>query len=144
MRSDHLRHRTRDLVFFALPALLLVAAAVTLALYLVNPGPPSTFVVSAASPGSPYYRYAERYREVFKRNGVKLMIRESNGSVDNLARLSDEKSGVDAGIVQGGIAPPTAASGLLSLGRIAYEPRLVVRESSRPPLSVVESRQEPA
>ena len=118
----HLRPRARDILFFALPGLLLAVAAVTFALYLVNPGPPGTFVIAAASKGSPYHRYAERYREVFRHNGVTLEIRESQGSLDNLALLSDRKSRVDAGIVQGGTAPPKGAPELLSLGRIAYEP----------------------
>ncbi len=122
MRSSVLRPRTRDLLFFALPVLLLVVALVTVALYLVNPGPPGTFVMSAASSGSPYYRYAERYREVFKRNGVKLEIRESNGTLDNLKRLADPASGVDAGIVQGGAVTAKNTPELLSVGRVAYEP----------------------
>ena len=122
MRFSVLHPRARDLLFVALPVLLLVVALVTFALYLVNPGPPGTFVMSAASSGSPYYRYAERYREVFARNGVKLEIRESNGSLDNLKRLADPASGVDAGIVQGGAATTEDAPGLLSVGRVAYEP----------------------
>jgi TRAP-type uncharacterized transport system substrate-binding protein len=132
VRFRLLHARARDLLLFALPVLLLVAVVVTAALYLVNPGPPGTFVVSAASAGSPYYRYAERYREVFKRNGVKLAIRESNGSLDNLARLSDPKSGVDAGIVQGGLASTEGRPELLSLGRVAYEPIWVFYSGGTP------------
>lgn len=131
MPQSQLRPRAKDFIFFALPVLLLVAAAVTLALYLVNPGPPGTFVISAASAGSPYYRYAERYREVFRHNGVKLEIRESNGSIENLARLSDPKSGVDAGIVQGGLVR-TKSPGVLSVGRVAHEPIWVFHSGAAP------------
>jgi uncharacterized protein len=112
----------RDLLFIGLPVLLIVAGAIWLARNLVDPAPPGTFVVSAASPGSPYHRYAERYQATFKRNGVKLEIRESDGSLANLKALTDRSSGVHAGFVQGGLASSKDAPGLLSVGRIAYEP----------------------
>ena len=88
----------------------------------VDPAPPHTFVVSAATAGSPYYRYAERYKATFKRNGVDLEVRESGGSLANLKALPDPASGVHAGFVQGGLASSKDAPGLLSVGRIAYEP----------------------
>jgi TRAP-type uncharacterized transport system substrate-binding protein len=112
----------RDLLFIGLPVLLIVAGAIWLARNLVDPAPPGTFVVSAASPGSPYHRYAERYQATFKRNGVKLEIRESDGSLANLKALTDRSSGVHAGFIQGGLASSKDAPGLLSVGRIAYEP----------------------
>ena len=129
MRSSNLRSRVKDLLFFALPVLLLIAV-VALVLYVVHPGPPATFVMSTATPGSPYYRYAERYREVFRRNGVTLEIRASEGSSSNLKMLSDRASGVDAAIVQGGIASAKDTPGLLSVGRIAYEPLWVFYSGS--------------
>ena len=112
----------RDLLLIALPVLIVVGGAVWLARHLVDPAPPGTFVVSAATAGSPYYRYAERYQATFKRNGVKLEIRESDGSLANLKALTDRASGVHAGFVQGGLASSKDAPGLLSVGRIAYEP----------------------
>ena len=50
---------------------------------------PSTdylYARSAATSGSPYYRYAERYQATFERNGVKLEIRKSGGSLANACR----------------------------------------------------------
>src|SRR4029077_16042929 len=88
MRSRFALFQFRDLLRIVLPGLLLAAGAVWLALHLVDPAPPGTFIVSAASPGSPYYRYAERYQATFKRNGVKLEVRESAGSFANLEALS--------------------------------------------------------
>jgi TRAP-type uncharacterized transport system substrate-binding protein len=112
----------RDLLLIALPVLIVVGGAVWLARHLVDPAPPGTFVVSAATAGSPYHRYAERYQATFKRNGVKLEIRESDGSLANLKALTDRASGVHAGFVQGGLVSSKDAPGLLSVGRIAYEP----------------------
>jgi uncharacterized protein len=120
MRSTH--SPRRDLLLIGLPVLLIVVGAIWLARHLVDPAPPGTFVVSAATAGSPYYRYAERYQATFKRNGVKLEIRESDGSLANLKALTDQASGVHAGFVQGGLASSKDVAGVLSVGRVAYEP----------------------
>ena len=62
MRSKFARFQTRELLLVVLPVLAVVLGAVWIALRLVDPPPPRTFVVSAATAGSPYYRYAERYK----------------------------------------------------------------------------------
>jgi TRAP-type uncharacterized transport system substrate-binding protein len=120
----------RDLAFIAVPALLAVAGAVWVALRIADPPPPSRFVVSAATIGSPYHRFADRYRPQFERNGVKLEVRESDGSLANLKALLDTQSGVHAGFVQGGLASGKDAPGLVSVGRVAYEPMWVFHTAS--------------
>jgi uncharacterized protein len=132
MRSKFARFQVRELLLVVLPVLAIVFGAIWLALRLVDPAPPRTFVVSAAGAGSPYYRYAERYAATFKRNGVKLEIRESGGSFANLKALADPASGVDAGFVQGGLTSSRDAPGLLSVGRVAYEPLWVFYAGSEP------------
>jgi TRAP-type uncharacterized transport system substrate-binding protein len=112
----------RDVLVIGVPALIVIVAAVWFALRFADPPPPATFVISAATAGSPYYRFAERYRPVFERNGVKLEIRESGGSLANLKALSDPASGVHAAFVQGGLASSRDAPGVTSVGRVAYEP----------------------
>jgi TRAP-type uncharacterized transport system substrate-binding protein len=112
----------RDLAFIAVPVLIVIFGAVWLALRFADPPPPSTFVVSAAMAGSPYHRFAELYRPAFARNGVKLEVRESGGSSDNLKALLDPKSGVHAAFVQGGLASAKDTPGVVSIGRVAYEP----------------------
>jgi TRAP-type uncharacterized transport system substrate-binding protein len=122
MRSRFSRVQLRDLAFIAVPALVAIGGSVWLALRFADPPPPATFVVSAATTGSPYHRFAERYRPIFERNGVKLQVLESVGSFANLKALSDPESGAHAAFVQGGLASAKDAPGLLSIGRVAYEP----------------------
>jgi TRAP-type uncharacterized transport system substrate-binding protein len=122
MRSKFALFQTRELLLVLLPVVAVFFGAMWLALRLVDPAPPRTFVVSATSAGSPYYRYAERYKATFKRNGVALEVRETGGSLANLKALADPASGVHAGFIQGGLASSRDAPGLLSVGRIAYEP----------------------
>ena len=97
----------------ALPVLLLVAGGVWLALKMSDPAPPGIFVISTASNGSPYHRLGTRYTNLFARNGIKLEVRESDGSVANFKALTTPGSGVDAAFVQGGLISPKDASGVL-------------------------------
>ena len=122
MRSKFSLFQTRELLFVAVPLLGVLFGLVWVALHFVDPAPPRTFVISAASSGSPYWRYAERYKATFARHGVVLEVRESGGSLANLKALADPTSGVNAGFVQGGLTSSREAPGLLSVGRIAYEP----------------------
>jgi TRAP-type uncharacterized transport system substrate-binding protein len=121
MRSRFAVFQLRELMLIVLPVALVAAATIWFAMRLVDPAPPGVFVVSAASAGSPYHRYAERYQAAFRRNGVKLEVRESGGSVANLKALSDPAAGVHAGFVQGGLASSKDAPQLQSVGRVAYE-----------------------
>src|SRR5262245_33300357 len=114
--------RLRDAILFGALLLALMTAIAWLVLRFADPAPPSVFVLSTASAGSPYYRYGDRYRAVFERQGVKLEVRESAGSVANLKALADPTSGVHAAFVQGGIASTRTTPDLFSLGRVAYEP----------------------
>jgi TRAP-type uncharacterized transport system substrate-binding protein len=67
-----------------------------------------------------------KYRKILMRNaGVDLRIVPSAGSAENLERLSDPKSAVDVGFVQGGISNQTASGKVVSLGSLYYEPMLV-------------------
>jgi len=130
MRTKFSRVQLRDLMFIIVPAALAIAAAVWVALRFADPPPPGAFVISAATTGSPYHRFAESYRPYFERNGVKLVVKESGGSFDNLKALANPSSGVNAGFVQGGLVSAKDAPGLLSIGRVAYEPLWVFHADS--------------
>jgi uncharacterized protein len=100
----------------------LLAGAVWATLLFMQPAPPKSLIISAATKGAPYHRAAERYQAILARNGIKLEVRESQGSLDNLKALQDPASGVQAGFLQGGIIHGQEAAGFKSLGRIFHEP----------------------
>ena len=67
-------------------------------------------------------RLGEQYRAILARKGVDLQLVPSAGKVENLARLKDPKSGIQAGFVCGGLTSAADAPGVVSLGTIGYDP----------------------
>lgn len=100
----------------------LLVSAIWYAYQYAEPLPPSKITIAAGSPSGSYSKYARKYAEIFAKEGVELEIIQTNGSMDNLARMSDPESGVDAAFMQGGITTPEAHPDLRSLGSLYYEP----------------------
>src|SRR5581483_9074235 len=82
--------------------------------------------------GSIYWTTAERYRPILARNGIKLNILPSGGSLDNLKRLTDPAASVDIAFVQGGVASGIDTSDLVSLGSVFYQPLVIFYRSPHP------------
>src|SRR5262249_29856030 len=59
--------------------------------------------------------------DFLEKNGIRVKVVTSEGSTQNLERLTDPKSGVDLGIAQAGIMVP-GTEGLEALGSISYQP----------------------
>lgn len=126
----------RDLAISFGPIVLLGIVAVWLAIWLIDPAPPKTITIATGPENSNFWNVAEKYQKILARNGVKLIIVRSEGSLDNLKKLNDPTTGVDLGFVQGGVATGTSAEvstdHLMSLGSIAYVPVSVFYRSKKP------------
>ncbi len=120
-----------DLAFSIGPITLLAALLVWLAIWLVHPAPPASITISAGPQGSMFWNTAVRYRQILARNGIKVNLIESDGSLDNLRRLSNPAQHVDVGFVQGGVTEGIDISHLVSLGSIAYVPLVVFYKSPK-------------
>jgi TRAP-type uncharacterized transport system substrate-binding protein len=106
-----------------------------LGLWLTNSAP-TTLTITSGPPGSVFQKTAVRYQQILAREGVKVKILPSDGSLDNLHRLLDTRQTVDVGFVLGGEAANVDAKGLMSLGSISYQPLMVFyRGATRPLLS---------
>ena len=120
----------RDLWLVVALGALLIGAAFLVAAHFIKPAPPDTLTLTSGAPDGAYHAFALRYRGVFEREGVKLEIKPSSGSVENLVRLKDDAANVDAGFVQGGLGllslnsqrQPEAETALFSLANLFYEP----------------------
>ncbi len=98
--------------------------------WFVDTAPPNSIVMLTGPEGSMFQRNAEKYRKVLEREGVKLILVPSQGSLENLVHLADPAFKVDVGFVQGGLIQSGLAEGLdtsklVSLGSVSYEPLLV-------------------
>ena len=123
----------RDLALTAGPFVLLAAALLVAAYWVLQPTPPHRVVLATGVDQGAYAEFGKRYAELLKKHGIEVVLRPTQGAADNLALLRDPASGVDLAFVQGGgdgqapadteadsNAPPDAH--LVSLGSMFYEP----------------------
>jgi TRAP-type uncharacterized transport system substrate-binding protein len=114
----------REAFATAWPLALAALAGFGAALYFVEPAPPRHLVMSTGREDGQYHAFALRYREIFARDGITLELRPSQGSGENLLRLSQGEA--DIAFVQGGVASNWKGrdnwAGLYTLGSAFYEP----------------------
>lgn len=119
---------------------LLAALFAWLFTVLVQPAPPRRVVLSSGPADGAYHAFALRYRAHLARYGVDLVVKESGGSLENLARLKERRDGVQVALVQGGLATAREAPGIMTLGSLFYEPLWVFTRGATPPSSVTQLR----
>jgi TRAP-type uncharacterized transport system substrate-binding protein len=122
----------RDVAVTYGPFVVLVLIVFWITLHFIHPAPPSTIVMTTGADGSMFDVYAGRYAKILARQGVTLKMQPSQGSLENLKRLSDPQVKVDVGFVQGGIASLGDANNLVSLGSVFYVPVLVFYRAPQP------------
>src|SRR5437773_327212 len=108
-----------SLIFLSLVA---VAALVGTYMLFVEPPPPRKIVIATGSPDGAYFKYAQQYADILKKDGLTLEVRATKGSVENLELLQDDASGVAVALVQSGVAEPEAHAKLEALGSLYREP----------------------
>ncbi len=121
----------RELSFVTLIAAVIIGIAFLIAYRFVRPAPPDSFVISTGNPAGAYHLFAQKYRDLLAKEKISVEIRTSAGSIDNLKRLSDDNSGVDVALIQGGVTAPDTEYNLVSLGAIYYEPLWVFYRGDR-------------
>jgi hypothetical protein len=106
-------------------AVLLVAGTILLTgvVFFIQSAPPSKITISSGPKGSIFHGMAEKYKMALEKNGIKVIVLTSNGSVENLKRISEPQSKVDLAIVQSGSEEETdLVENLTSLGALSYQP----------------------
>lgn len=122
----------RDLAVSVGPLILVTALAIGAAYRYVRPAPPDTITIAGGPEGSIFRLTAEKYRKILARDGIKLVILPSEGSLDNLRMLADPARRVDVGFVQGGVAAGIRTEKLVSLGSVFHEPLALFYRSPAP------------
>jgi len=106
--------------------ILLVGLAASVGILMfTNSAPPNAITITSGPDGSVFRNNAEKYKKILAREGVRLNILPSNGSLDNLRTLSDPKVSVDVGFVLGGEVKGAGVEKLVSLGSISYQPLMI-------------------
>ena len=100
--------------------------------WFIYSAPPDTLIITSGDENTRFVRIAERYKKILARNGVKLEILKSEGSLENLERLENPSFRVDVGFVQTGVAKGRNIDKLVSLGSISYQPLYIFYRSSKP------------
>jgi TRAP transporter TAXI family solute receptor len=108
-------------MWVAVMALCLACLLVPFVLFVEAP-PPRHLVIATGRQDGAYYRFAQRYAELLKKDGITLELRATNGSVENLSLLEDPNSDVSIALVQSGIADPQKAETLQALCSLYWEP----------------------
>jgi TRAP-type uncharacterized transport system substrate-binding protein len=104
------------LTLWALAALL-TAAVVGASLRYADPFPPRRIVLATGQPGGAYDAFGHEYQRRLAREGLRVELRPTAGSVENLDRLL--RGQVDVAFVQGGTYPLVSDPG----GVLAAWPR---------------------
>ncbi|MEQ1649612.1 MAG: TAXI family TRAP transporter solute-binding subunit, partial [Hyphomicrobiaceae bacterium] len=118
------------ILLFVLPFLLLLGGALWYGLSVIQPPPQREVVISTGGEAGGYHAFGKRYQAHLAKEGVKVRLVTSAGAIENLARLKDPQSKVTAALMQGGIGAGQDNAGLLSVGRIFYEPVWVFYRST--------------
>ena len=82
--------------------------------------------------GSSFEYVGQRYRDIFARSHVELKLRETTGALDNIELLRNPNSGVQIGLVFGGVSDGERAPGVLSLGTVYTNPFWIFYSSDEP------------
>lgn len=116
----------RDLLASAGPVLLLAIALLTAAYWWLDPQPPRTVTLATGPVGSPYADFGQRYAQALAKEGIRVQLLGTEGTVANLRALREGRA--DVAFVRGGSHGAAASSDddadleIMSLGALFYEP----------------------
>jgi len=108
-------------ITLVLPAIAVIAAF-WIAAHYVRPAPQDSFSMATGPDGGAYRLFAERYRDILRREKITMELKPTAGSAVNLKLLEDAGSGVEVGLVQAGLVTDDPPAALRSLGAVYYEP----------------------
>jgi TRAP-type uncharacterized transport system substrate-binding protein len=112
---------------------LILVAMLFATLWVLVPPPPRSIELATGFPTGLYQQFGEKLQSELAEQGVSMKLRTTGGTGDNLALLSDQYSGVDFAMVQGGVADLSKHPDFISIAGVFYEPVWVwYRESSFP------------
>ena len=127
---NNLRHTLlsfRDLLVTFGPFIVLAAALLGLAYWMLDPNPPKRVVLATGADQGAYAEFGKRYVQALRPYGITVELRPTQGAAENLQLLRDPASGVDIAFVQGGADDQQQQQAeddgtLVALGSLFFEP----------------------
>ena len=110
----------KDSLRIAVISIFVLLAGFVFAYQFVEPAPPREITIATGGPSGAYYAFAKRYQGILARQGIKLNVMQTAGSIENIALLSSGQA--DVAFVQGGTGKAAANPLLVSLGSLYFEP----------------------
>ncbi len=104
------------------PAVVVAIAIVLFIFYFVDPIPPRSISIGCGPQDGQNFIYAKAYREVLAKQGIRLDLKNTAGSAENLKLLTGASDGVDIAFVQGSMKSLAKNKELFSLGSLFFEP----------------------
>lgn len=104
---------------------LIVAGTILLTgiVFFIRSAPPTVITISSGAEGSIFHGLAQKYATELGKNGIKVHVQTSNGSLENLDRISDPKKKVDLALIQSGSEIESSKlENLVSLGGMSFQP----------------------
>jgi TRAP-type uncharacterized transport system substrate-binding protein len=120
------------------PAALLTIIAFVVAYQFVDPAPPSKITIAAGNPSGAYTANAHALRRYLSRHGIDLEVLATEGTQENLKKLTSQSARVDLAYVQGGVYEGGDDHALVALGSMYYEPVWLFHRQGLNPLKLVE------
>jgi len=111
-------------VTMSIISVIAIAVAVAVLMFM-DSSTPNTITIASGPKGSSFDNNAERYKKILAKEGVMLKIIPSEGSIDNLKKLTNPKEKIDVGFVLGGEVNGANIDHLVSLGSISYQPLMI-------------------
>jgi len=113
-------------------AILLVGIGFIIAYKFVAPPPPHSITIATGAENGGYHRYGLRLKAALEKKGLKVTIRPTAGTIENLKLLSDPQSGVSVAFGQGGTERfyNGDKDDVRGLGSVFYEPLWVFYRKS--------------
>jgi TRAP transporter TAXI family solute receptor len=133
MPADTLaRSLRRAILRWTVVVVVVLGIVVWVSARFTHPIPPARIVLASGAPHSLYVDFAQRYKAILARHGVKVEERRTDGAAENLQLLIDRNSGVDVAFMQGGVATQPEAAGIVMLASLYYEPLWIFYRAPAP------------
>lgn len=102
--------------------LFLLIFGVLILVLFSRPLPPSDVYLAVGQTGSTFEMLGKKFVPYFEKEGIKLHLVTTHGSVESLAELNDKNNPISATLMTAGVAEDGSFPQLRSLGSIEYVP----------------------